>query len=139
MFEVELELKPQDLEPIYLHVNHARTLSFLERARLEFLEKLGFSSPFLISQDIFPVIARIEIDYKREISCGPIRVSCEEGRIEHKSMWLKQRLFIPSGKEAVSALVQSKFMLGKTKRAVPVMLDFKEVFEAFFQSLLRSP
>lgn len=60
MHEKEIEIRWRDLDP-YGHVNHAVFLTYLEEARDEWLghavgeEALGY------------VVARVEIDYRREL------------------------------------------------------------------------
>ena len=42
MYEMIYEVSADELQPLYLHLNHARTVSILETARLGMLEKIGF-------------------------------------------------------------------------------------------------
>ena len=46
-------------------VYHANYLCFAERARTEFLHKLGMSNHKMLSEDIGIVVSRLEIDYKQ--------------------------------------------------------------------------
>ena len=46
-------------------VYHANYLCFAERARTEFLHKLGFSNHKMLSEDIGIVVSHLEIDYKQ--------------------------------------------------------------------------
>ena len=46
-------------------VYHANYLCFAERARTEFLHKLGFSNKKMLSEDIGIVVIHLEIDYKQ--------------------------------------------------------------------------
>jgi len=138
MFEIEYLVEEKDLEAVYLHVNHAHALTLLEEARLKFLEKIGHPSPKLIAQDIFPVISRIDVSYKREILAGKVKISCEAGRIDHKTMYLNQKIRNQRDKELVVAKVESMFMQGETKRAVPVPEALTRAFNAFFSGELGS-
>ena len=134
MFEISYIVGAKDLEAIYLHVNHARALTLLETARLELLKKLGHPSESLIERDVFPVISRIDVTYKREILAGPVRVTCEEGRIDFKTMYLTQRIINERGKDLVFAKVESMFMQGATKRGVVVPEALTQSFREFFPS-----
>lgn len=68
MHEKEIEIRWRDLDP-YGHVNHAVFLTYLEEARDEWLclavgeEALGY------------VVARVEIDYRRELTQRDDRVT----------------------------------------------------------------
>lgn len=134
VFRFEYLISERELEPVYLHVNHARALLLMEASRLAFLEHIGFPSPALIAQDIFPVVARIDAGYKRELFGGPVTITCEEGRIEGKSMFLRQRVINEREKCAVEALFELKFMQGATKRAIFVPSELTQAFEGFFAS-----
>ncbi|HSK17104.1 MAG TPA: acyl-CoA thioesterase [Gaiellaceae bacterium] len=67
MHEKEIEIRWRDLDP-YGHVNHAVYLTYLEEVRDEWLERavgpdaLGY------------VVARVEIDYRRELTQADDRV-----------------------------------------------------------------
>jgi len=132
MFEFRYVLLDRDIQPAYEHVNHAHALSLMEMGRRRFLERIGLPLNSLIERDYFLVITRVVAEYKREILRGEIRITCENGLIEDKTMVLSQRIFNQRGKEAVSALVEFKFMLGATKKAVLPPEDFIKAFKGFF-------
>lgn len=123
-----------DLEATYQHVHHARALEFLERARLELLERINQPSAALISADLYPVVYKLEVVYMREVLGGEISVSCEQGRIEGKSFFVTQRLLNSKGKVCLLADVECKLMQGSSKRAVIPPADFERSFMGFFRS-----
>ena len=51
-------------------VNHAKFINFLERARTEYLQHIGFSLETYRQQGIYFVIKHIDIDYQRPILLG---------------------------------------------------------------------
>lgn len=117
MFEVTLEISPSELEAGYNHVNHARTLLFLEKARLLYLEHIGYPNDRLLAEGRFLVIAQINIQYKREIFAGPYRMTVEDARIVDKALLMKQRVFNEKGKECVTADFDFRLIDGATKRS----------------------
>lgn len=117
MFEVTLEIPESDLELGYNHVNHAKTLLFLERARILYLEHIGYPNDRLISEGLFLVIARIDVQYKREIFSGKYSMTVEDARIVGKALLMRQRVLNDRGKECVSADFDFRLIDGKTKRS----------------------
>ena len=120
MYQYEYLIGEDDISPQYEHVHHAHSLRFLERGRLQFLEAIECSNESLIATGVFSVIVRIEVDYKREVFKGPIRVTCEGFEVQGKTLRLRQRLYNHRGKEALNALIELKFMDGKSRFAVEV-------------------
>lgn len=117
MFSIKVSVGDSEIERVYKHVHHATTLIFLERARLAFLESLGCPSDWFIAQDLYPVVAKISVAYKRELFKEELQIECAASRIEGKILVLDQRIINSRGKEAVSAVVECAFMQGATKRA----------------------
>ena len=99
---------------------------------MELLERIGHSSASLIEQDLYPVVTRIEVEYRREIKGGPITVSCESGEVSGKRMYIKQRILNERGKPAVEAFIECAFLQGASKRAVPVPVAVRVALEQFF-------
>ncbi|NMC64149.1 MAG: acyl-CoA thioesterase, partial [SAR324 cluster bacterium] len=105
------------LQPFYKHLNHAKVLTFLERARTQFLDDIGCPLQTLISEGIFSVVASIEVKYKRELFAGEILVTCENIEVRGKSLFVKQKIFNSRAKIAIEALVEIMFLRAATKRA----------------------
>ena len=67
MHEKEIEIRWSDLDP-YGHVNHAVFLTYLEEVRDEWLARI-------VGDDALGyVVARVEIDYRRELTQSDDRV-----------------------------------------------------------------
>ncbi len=130
-FSLRVSVPAEDLDPLYKHLHHTKALLLLERARLTFLEKIGFSSQTLIAKDLFPVIARIDVRYRREIGAGEFLVTCEECHVERVLLRIKQRILDSEGRVLVQATVDSVLMSGKSKSAVVPGDDFVRAFNAF--------
>lgn len=125
MFEIQLTIGEADLSPAYNHVHHAHTLVLMEKARLRFLESLGFPSEEYQKRGLFWVIASISVDYKREIKAGPIRITCENVLIQEKSLILDQRVFNERDKLAVEATAHSMLLAQATGRSAPIPAEFQ--------------
>lgn len=133
MLSLRHSIGDRDLESVYGHVHHAQALFFLERARLELLERIDHSSAALIASDLYPVVYRLEVTYKREIFADAVEVTCESGRIAGKSFFIGQRILNSKGKECLCAEVECKLMQGSTKRAVVPPPGFARAFLEFFR------
>lgn len=66
----QLLVRPNDIDGLG-HVNNAVVLEYLDAGRWAWLAHNAFSKPGRIA----PVVARIEIDYRREILAGEVTVT----------------------------------------------------------------
>lgn len=126
MFEYAVTIPDSDLESGYNHVNHARTLHYLELARLRYLSEIGCPNESFIAEGIFLVIASISIQYKREVFSGSYSVTVSNVRTEGKALLMDQALFNDRGKLCVEATFDTRFVDGKTKRSILVPPSFLE-------------
>ena len=98
MHEKEIEIRWHDLDP-YGHVNHAVFLTYLEEVRDEWLigavgdDALGY------------VVARVEIDYRRELTQADDRVVARVrlGSLGRSSVRTVEELTVPNGEVAAEA------------------------------------
>jgi acyl-CoA thioesterase FadM len=132
MFETEYEIGDADIQPVYEHVNHAQAVTILETARRRLLDAIGHPLDALLARGCFLVVTRIQVEYKRELVRGCVRIVCEEGRLAGKSVRLTQRVINARGKEAVLARIELKFMRAGEKFAVPPPGDFAGSFARLF-------
>jgi YbgC/YbaW family acyl-CoA thioester hydrolase len=114
----------------YQHLHHAEALKFLERARLDLLERIGFPNSALMDRDIFLVITEISVRYKRELFAGSITVECQRMYLKGRDLVIEQRILNSKGKVAIEALVHSCCMSGKLRRAMAVPEDLLAAFTA---------
>jgi YbgC/YbaW family acyl-CoA thioester hydrolase len=114
----------------YQHLHHAEALKFLERGRLDLLEKIGFPNSALMARDIFLVITEISVRYKRELFAGSITVECQRLYLKGRDLVIEQRILNSKGKVAIEALVHSCCMSGKLRRAMTVPDDLLAAFTA---------
>lgn len=136
MFQLSITIQDNDLDSVYQHVHHARALYFLERARLGFLEAVGYPTESYMRQGLFWVIASISAQYKRELRAGPITVTCERPQIDGKRLVLEQRILNERGKVAVEGQAVSMLLSKATGRSAQIPEEFAlavKEFEAKFQ------
>ena len=97
------------------HINNAVYAEMLEAGRVEMLEPLG-----LLGGPHAVVIARLEIDYLREMNWpGTVRIETSVARIGTKSMHMRQRLLLGGEETARSRSVLAVIDVA-TRRAVPI-------------------
>jgi acyl-CoA thioester hydrolase len=96
--EKEIEIRWNDLDP-YGHVNHAVFLTYLEEVRDEWLTRL-------VGDDALGyVVARVEIDYRRELTQDDDRVTARIrlDSLGTSSVRTLEELVVPSGDTAAAA------------------------------------
>jgi len=130
-------IEPKLMESQYQHLHHADALRFLERARLDLLETIGFPLQSLIAQDLFLVITKIEVQYKRELHAGEITVECGRTFQKGREIVVEQRIFNHKGKLAIEALVASCCMSGQSRRGVMPPENFLRAFLSACPSLSK--
>jgi YbgC/YbaW family acyl-CoA thioester hydrolase len=114
----------------YQHLHHAEALKFLERGRLDLLEKIGFPNPSLMNRGVFLVITDISVRYKRELFAGSITVECQRTFLEGRDLVIEQRILNEKGKVAIEATVKSCCMCGTLRRAMAIPDDLLAAFLA---------
>lgn len=124
LFELNIEIKACDLQTPYMHIHHAESIKLLERARLDYIDSIGFSAELFFERNLFLVISDIDVSYKREIKAGQIRVTCDDVIFDEKRICIFQSIYNEKGKHAIRAKVTTMVMNGKTKRAVFPEADF---------------
>lgn len=129
MFEWEHTVADSEVEAEYNHVHHATAMFLLEQSRLAFIASVGFPNPDLIERELFLVIATLRVIYKRELLLNDeLLITCENPRIENRSLFVDQRVIKERGRVAVEAEVELKCMCGRRRRAIIPPADFLEAF-----------
>ncbi|HYY77190.1 MAG TPA: thioesterase family protein [Gaiellaceae bacterium] len=127
MHEKEIEIRWRDLDA-YGHVNHAVFATYFEEARDEWLERtLG---PAGDAWDY--VVARVAIDYRRELTLGDDRVSarCGLGSLGTSSIRTREELVIVGGEVAAEAEAVLVARDPETRRPRPLTDDERSRLEA---------
>ena len=114
----------------YRHLNNGVYLAWLEHARLQFLESLGFSYDLFADRRQWIVVARTEIDFRAPLHVGDaVEVSTEVialGRSTARFRQAMRRLRdgAPQEPPACEALTVMVFS-GATGRSIPIPEDFR--------------
>lgn len=104
MFVFEREIESADVVAEYDHVHHAKIVSLLEEGRLKLLESIGHSQDSLVQRGIFLVITDLKVKFLREIRSGLVKITCEQTKIEDKTISIEQRIISAErGKDLVKA------------------------------------
>jgi len=100
VYERRIEIRWADLDASR-HVNNAVYLSYLEDVRTGWVERAVGAGANVWDY----VLARVEIDYKRELTLADVAVvaSCELGRLGTSSIRTKERVVTESGILAAEA------------------------------------
>jgi len=92
-FETSLVSRSYECDS-YGHVNHAVFLNYLEVARIEFLESMGYTLDSLKKENLLMPIVKLEIEYKRQIFAGEkIVISVEWIKKKTRSAVFEQMIF----------------------------------------------
>jgi acyl-CoA thioester hydrolase len=122
--EKEIEIRWRDLDP-YGHVNHAVYLTFLEEARDEWLARA-------LGGDLLDyVVARVEIDYRRELTQGDDRIvaRCRLGSLGMSSVRTEEQLVTVDGALAADAGAVLVALDRESNRPRPLTKDERVALE----------
>ncbi|RMF85920.1 MAG: acyl-CoA thioesterase [Nitrospirae bacterium] len=119
-FSVPVAVRWRDLDPLG-HVNNAVYVTYLEVARTAlWRERLGGRD----ARDIPFVVARVEIDYRREVGMGArVEVGVRTERIGRTSFTLAYRIEADGETAAEARSVQ--VCVGRDGRPVPVPAELR--------------
>jgi acyl-CoA thioester hydrolase len=125
--EKEIEIRWRDLD-VYGHVNHVVFLTYLEEARDEWLG-LALGDP---SRVWSYVVARIEIDYRREVRLedDTVLARCALDRIGTSSVGTREQLATRGGDVAAEAKAVLVARDEETGRSRPLSGQERAAFEA---------
>lgn len=114
----------------YRHLNNGVYLSWLEQARLEWLQSLGFSYDGFADRRQWIVVARTEVDFRTPLHLGDeVELSTEVIALGKSSVRFRQRMCrlrdgaaeADAACEAVTVMVFS----GADGRSIPIPDDFR--------------
>lgn len=130
MFSIEIELDDKWVAPVYDHVHHGHCFFLLEQARVAYMDRIGFPNDLLLSRGQAAVITAVAAQYKREVKRGRVSVTCEDLRVDGKTLVIGQKILNERGKVAVEATIESVFMDMTTRRGIMPPEGFIEAFLA---------
>ena len=124
--EKEIEIRWRDLD-VYGHVNHVVFLTYLEEARDEWLG-LALGDPARVWSY---VVARIEIDYRRELRLEDdiVLARCTLERIGTSSVGTREVLATRAGEVVAEAQAVLVARDEETGRSRPLLAEERAAFE----------
>ncbi|PTM59002.1 acyl-CoA thioesterase [Desmospora activa] len=112
------------------HVNNAKYLQYIEWARFDWMRKLGLELKEIQKRGSLPVVARIEIDYRRELTLDEaVKVVSEPLRMGKKSYVILQQIFNEEEELVAKAEVTIVTIDIHTRRATDMLEEIKLIFE----------
>jgi acyl-CoA thioester hydrolase len=88
----ELKVRFHELDPNG-HVNHSVYLGYLETARIELLESLGFTPTALADRGVHLVIVQVDVRFRRPAVAGDVlRIETGIRELKRASSWWRQRI-----------------------------------------------
>lgn len=128
IFRAELQVRSYELD-FYGHVNNAIYLNYLEFARGKYLEQVGLSFEDLVKEDIFMIVARVELDYKAPALMSDwLEITGFVEKVGNKSMVFRQQIQNKKNRMLVlDGKIIIVFVNGK-RETIPVPEILKEKF-----------
>lgn len=129
--EMTHHVRPSDID-MFGHVNHAKPIDYFELGRFDWLVQ----NHFPLDERWTPVVARIEVDYRRELFLTQIRVQTVLAELKQYSAEFQQSIFVADADvPAVTGLVRVSFVGKDTRRPmrlrdVEALAGFHELQEA---------
>lgn len=112
-FRMSIPLRQRDIDTLG-HLNQAVYHELLEDARVAYLE------PIMVHADQSFVLARVELDYRREVRLGdgPLEIVVRVAELGTRSVTLENEVLLPDGSVAASgrAIVVAWDMRGRCSR-----------------------
>lgn len=124
IFSWPTEITPREIDQLYNHVHHAQIAYLLERGRSQFLTECNIPLDGYLARGLPILITNLNIVFLRELTLGPVIVTCEEVNIEGRDIFMQQRIVNARGKICVEAAVGLMFYSREAKRGVPPPDDF---------------
>ncbi len=127
IFSCELDVRGYELDS-YGHVNNAVYLNYAEYARWCMIKEVAGSMDYFKNHGVAPVVARVEIDYKRPCFMGE-RLTIQTRLLEHKKKIsvFEHTVLKPDGVIATRILA-TLVVVNAEGRAVDMPTDFKDIF-----------
>lgn len=123
--EMTHHVRPSDLD-MFGHVNHAKPIDYFELGRFDWLTQ----NRFPLDERWTPVVARIEVNYRRELFLTAIRVQTVLAELKQYTAEFQQSVFIPDvDSPAVTGSVRVSFISKATGR--PMRLRDVEALACF--------
>jgi YbgC/YbaW family acyl-CoA thioester hydrolase len=129
-FETTLRVRSYELD-FFGHVNNAVYVQYLEVARANLLYEMGFSFEYFAAENLMPVVANININYKFSAKLNDdLLITGWLSKVGTSSFALKHEAFNLSQGNALTfdAEVISVFIDSRTGKSIPIPDAFRNHF-----------
>ncbi len=126
IFELPMKVRDYEVDSEGI-VNNAVYLHYLEHTRHEFCDMAGFSFREMHALDIYPVLSRVEIEYKTPLRLGDTMVSKLNLRRKGPLFIFVQDIYTTDGAPVVKSTVEVATLVnGKLSRGEELAEKFKK-------------
>jgi thioesterase-3 len=124
--KAQIKVRSYEID-LYGHVNNATYLNYLEHGRVQTLEQTGKSFQQYMDENIFIVIAKINISYlKPTFLDDELDITTTIKSVGRTSVVLNQEIFNRARKENTVQADVTVVFLNQKKRPIPVPSQFLE-------------
>ncbi|KMZ42698.1 MULTISPECIES: thioesterase family protein [Bacillales] len=121
-----LTVRSTDIDVIG-HVNNAKYLEYMEWARFEWIWEQGFTLDELRRRAIMPVVANININYRKELKMlEEVTAITTVVKVGEKSFVIRQELYNASDVLVADADVTMVMIDANTRQSVSLPVELKE-------------
>ncbi|SHF30389.1 acyl-CoA thioester hydrolase/thioesterase-3 [Seinonella peptonophila] len=126
--EIEIEVRPTEID-VMGHVNNAKYIEYLEWGREDWYNKAGIPFDELQAIGIGTVVARIEIDYRKEARLGErLLIKTQPHSKGRTSYLLQQQIFNQEDQLVTEAIVTGVTISLEKRKSVPLPTILAEHF-----------
>ncbi|MBD2212170.1 acyl-CoA thioesterase [Calothrix sp. FACHB-156] len=127
LVSLQLQVRPNDLDS-FGHVNNATVLEYLETGRWHWLKQHNLQG----KQKILPVVARIEVNYRKEIILENVMINTklesDKKASNYQANFWQSIEIIKEGNPLVAVEARIKLVfIDSTKRTLRTLQEFLEV------------
>ncbi len=126
LFKCTIEVRGYELDS-FGHVNHATYVSYLEHARWHVLQEIGITLQTFNQWKLWPVIARIEIDYLKPTFLGDL-LEIDTQVVEHSKTSFVFAQTIRKSTESVSQARVKAVMVNEKGRPSALPSDLTHLW-----------
>ncbi|GAB1532512.1 MULTISPECIES: acyl-CoA thioesterase [Brevibacillus] len=121
-----LTVRSTDIDVIG-HVNNAKYLEYMEWARFEWIWEQGFTLDELRRRAIMPVVANININYRKELKMREeVTASTTVVKVGEKSFVIRQELYNATDVLVADADVTMVMIDANTRQSISLPVELKE-------------
>ena len=111
------------------HVNNSKFLEYMEKGRLSWYQRLGFSLERMLELNLGTAVVNINVNFRRECVLGDcLKVVTRSLHRGCKSYVLAHEIHRQKGEIVVDAIVTSVVMDLQTRKTVPIPVQLASCF-----------